>query len=290
MEEDEDNQIAQLVSLGNRDSTPTNKISITFNLSKEIMQQLIYILSSGDTQSYAGYTLKSANFLVADGNLEELFLNKKSLLDLSYGLSKYYQWKYADDSKQWWLNVRNREEYKKGGIPRIVINLDFTVGNEREDEFHEKIKSQLNKDHEKETIVDPPSNFDLYIDEVIGQDFYDAKDIPKRLKKYINDREYIYDINDEEIPSFEENLDFEQETAPKRKRRRREYEKTKVLPTRTKRFKGKYGKGINFDLLNSHCIRYHSLTGNIDIYNNLQNIQKEIYKLRKNASKKIYIK
>jgi hypothetical protein len=288
MEEDEDNQIAQLVSLGNRDSTPTNKISITFNLSKEIMQQLIYILSSANTQSYAGYSLKSANFLVADGNTEEFFLNKKSLNDLAYGLTKYYQWKYADDSKQWWLNVRNREEYKKGGVPRVVINLDFDVDNEREDEFHEKIKSQLNKDHEKETMVEPPSDFNLYTDEVIGQDLYDAKEIPKRQKKYINDRQYIYDINDEEIPSFEENLDFEQE-APKRKRRRREYEKTKALPTRTKRFKGKYGKGINFDLLNSHCIRYHSLTGNIDIYNNLQNIKKEICKLRRNAFKTIHV-
>ena len=62
----------------------------------------------------------------------------------------------------------------------------------------------------------------------------------------------------------------------------------KFLPKRTKRFVGKYGKGIDFDSINKHSIRYHSLTGDLHVHNSFLQIKKEIERLRHNAAKKIY--
>ena len=279
-EEETDYQIPQIISFGSRWSTNQNSIVIQFPFSKAMLQQLIYLLSSSNQKSYGDLKLESAGFVVANGNIEETFTKKSSLNELAYGLTKYYNHLYNKDIH--WMRIRDNVEYSDKKEEKIIIILNFIDNGN----FQTDVRTMLRNDLKKNTEIDVPENFDDYTDNVIGYDYYDANSISKRQEEF-NKEQYIYD--DISNQNNLEDQDINLTEKPKIKRKRKQYEKTRVLPIRVKRFTGKYGKGINFDLINSHCLRYHSFTGNIDIYNNLQNIKKEINRLRKNAARQIYI-
>ena len=184
-EEEEDSQIAQLISLGSRESNPNNKMIINIPFTdKSSLESLIQILGSQNTRTYAGYTLANASLTVLDRTGISTFLNKNSLPELAYGLGKYYNFVYRGDMH--WLTIMDSIEYKKNFPMRsFIITLTFTVNNERSTEFYNKITEQVAKDLKKVTEVEPLEDFNTYIEEVIGTDYYDANKIPQRQKNII---------------------------------------------------------------------------------------------------------
>ena len=282
--------IAQLVSLGQRESFPENKIQMSFPFNKSMMQILIQILSSGNEQNYAGYKLSSASLVIKDGKSVQTFLDKDSISAIAYGLSKFYNFHYNNDYQ--WLRLRDPVDYDdEAGNRQIIIYFNFVNKEEDKNKFVAAVSKQAAEDLKQRSEIEPVEDFSSFINEVIGDETSNIKDIPKRRQKYYTDRDYIYDFEDEAEAAEQQDNDEEQQQPPaqKRKRTRKVYARERVGPKRTKRFLGKYGKGIDFDSINRHCVAYHSLTGNINIYNNLQKIKKEIDRLRYNVAKKLHI-
>ena len=285
--------IAQLVSVGQQESFPGNKIQLKFPFNKSMMQLLIQILSSGDEQNYAGYKISSASLVIKDGQKTQTFLDKDSISALAYGLSKFYNYHYNIDYQ--WLRIRDPVEYEdEEGSRQIIIYFNFINKAEDKDKFFVAVSKQIAEDLKKGTEIEPVEDFSNFINEVIGDEISDIKDISKRRKKYYTDRDFVYDFGEDEAQEEEEQQQNDDEVqrrplVEKRKRVKKVYVRERVLPKRTKRFLGKYGKGIDFDSINRHCINYHSLTGNINVYNNLQKIKKEFDRLRNNVAKKLHI-
>lgn len=284
---DYSDQIAQLLNLtGERFNLRGQYLQFVIDSNKDNLESLVQILTSGKTNSYAGKRISDNYILSIDNSGKALKAIKGKTLNRSGVLLSN-----LISNKR----LTNIKEYNKGEASGILVNIRFDLQNEQLDDFQNDIQKALISDIDGikrgniKADLEEIENFEEFSQQVLDIDEEQAEETPSRAKSYFEKK------RDETKPTTSKEVFAEPEEEiiigqPKTKKTKPP--KGSVKPTRrstrSTRFQGKFGKGINS--FNSRLLltRLHSLNGStIEIYNLGNKILKRLEQHRENAARNL---
>jgi hypothetical protein len=303
-----ENQIAQLIAYyGSEQTNPqifdakqqaqanvwNAHVRLSIPKTKQSIQEMLQILLSGDDIQFAGMKLDNINtiFLLDDGN-RMVADNVGSLPQLGIMLRNLYNVDYQDENNDAFTKhffkpyggINPSLFFKKDKIKNFIIDMQF-VSYKKPENFKSQVLSQLEEKLEFEEI----DNFTDFLEQYKNEDYYSIKQDTKN--KY---QRTIEELNKPKEQDVAEEIDLQEEpeeeptavATVKRKKKKPAKQPTRIQPTRRARFTGKYGKGIDFDSINTHLIRLHSNTGNYKAYIIGRRLQDQLKYLQQHAARK----
>jgi len=296
MENETTNQISQLIAYGGNGLDLRNStLSWSFAADKTKIQDLIQILSSENTNEYAGYKINKITVGIegedSNGVVGSFVFNEDNFNGAAQTLAQFYN-TYMNNSTDtmYKRQLGLSANYNRGLIiadpSRVWISIYFGADASKDFLFNLKLKKQVEKDLETEIEFDEIDDFDNFLDTVV-----ESQNTTSNYKKYFKDKEKIKEADnkikeaDNKIKEAEEEEErFEEPIVPKAKKAKITAPPPRIQPKRKARFTGKYGKGIDFFKINNHTTNLASYTGDTTLYNLSNQIREKLERLRRYAA------
>jgi hypothetical protein len=295
------NQISQLIAYAGNQGVEIQdrnnyqpSVGLEFDTSEKSLKDIISILASEiGANSYNGNTIKRFVLVVNGRNKDDeisrnIFI-ENSLSRVAYILAKLYKYSYKDDSHYLSLLPEryNKKDNRSFSPIKRPSNVYITIQFEPKKASQQtNLRQSVAEDLKEELDIEGIDDINEFLDDVIGDSYFDSDKISSRFKKWKNkqqdDSQQARTSRDED--DDEENIDDEEEPLqnltvdeqlqrrstrrPLKSKRREEFEKLpkRYSYNRKARFRGKYGRGIETDKIYLHLNNLISYTGDLQLH------------------------